>query len=475
MRCIVKHIHFVGIGGFGMSGIAEILFGLGYKISGSDMIESHVTYRLKRIGIEIFIGHSSNNIRGAEVVVTSAAIPSNNSEILAAYLKNIPVVPRAVMLAELMRLKLGIAISGTHGKTTTTSLIASILYHADLNPTFIVGGILNSIGTNASSGQGDYIVVEADESDASFLMLSPIMAVITNIDRDHMETYKWDLTCLKKTFIQFTEKLPFYGRAILCLDDINTREIIPLISRPTITYGLTISADVRAYEIETFETKTQFKVQRRSLNGRFLSVLKINLNLPGLHNIQNALAAIAIATELKVADDVICKSLNKFCGVKRRFTNLGELTLNKKIQVTLIDDYSHHPTEIEAALFAARRAWPGRRIILVFQPHRYTRTRDYFEDFVYVLNKADVVLLTETYPAGEVVLESFDGSALYQKLKTIKPEIDLGFSEKIEGIPNLIKNFIQDKDIIIIMGAGSIGKVPEELLRRFSWKKFQEK
>ncbi len=468
MKYTIKHIHLVGIGGLGMSGIAEILFGLGYKVSGSDIKESFVTCRLRKIGINIFIGHSSNNISGADVVVTSAAIPSNNAEVSEAHIKNIMVVSRAAMLAELMRPKLGIAISGTHGKTTTTGLIANMLDSGNLNPTFIVGGILNSIGTNASLGRGDHIIVEADESDASFLSLSPTMLVITNIDRDHMGTYEWNLKFLKNTFLKFTERLPFYGKTILCLDDINTRELIPLISKPVITYGFDLSANVRAYEIQVLNTKMYFKVQRRNVHGFSLPTLQIVLNLPGLHNVRNALAAIAIATELRISDQVICDTLSKFGGVKRRFTNLGKITIDNDTKFTLIDDYGHHPTEIEVTLSAARSAWPGKRIVLVFQPHRYTRTRDCFRNFVQVLSSADCVLLTETYSAGESLLEFSDGATLYQELSRSATKIELGFSKNVEDMPNLIANFVRNDDIVIVMGAGSIGMIPEKLFERFS-------
>ncbi|UOF93552.1 MAG: UDP-N-acetylmuramate--L-alanine ligase [Bordetella sp.] len=472
MKYEIEHIHFVGIGGLGMSGIAEIFLNLGYKISGSDLHESDVTNSLKRIGVNIYIGHCSENINGANVVVISAAIGLNNPEVFAANVSGIPIVSRAVMLQELMRLRLGIAVSGTHGKTTTSSLIVSILSEALLDPTFIIGGILNSFEKNAKLGKGDYLVAEADESDASFLELLPIMTVVTNIDRDHMGTYSYDFSVLKKTFVKFLERLPFYGKAILCLDDLNICEIIPLVSRPIITYGLNSGSDIKGYEIHASGKKMCFKVQRWNRKKKsFLPSLKIELNLPGIHNVRNALAAVTIATELGISDEVICKALANFQGVKRRFTCIGEFQIDLKKgggKFILIDDYSHHPTEIIATLSAARSIWPKKRVMLVFQPHRYTRTKDCFEDFIHALNMADVVLLTEVYSAGEHFSVSANGQSMYQALKNTVTKVQLQFVNNIDDLPKAINDLVLNDDIVIVMGAGSIGKIPKIFLEKFS-------
>lgn len=414
MKHRIQHIHFVGVGGSGMSGIAEVLLNLGYTISGSDLNESAVTRRLAELGMRIAIGHDRANVAGAGAIVTSTAVAGDNPEVLAARAARIPVVPRAVMLAELMRLKRGIAVAGTHGKTTTTSLVASVLAAGGLDPTFVIGGRLTSAGANARLGQGEYIVVEADESDASFLNLLPVMAIVTNIDADHMDTYGHDVARLKSAFIEFTQRLPFYGSAILCADDANVREIMPFVSRPITTYGLSPDAQVCAQDVQADGTRMRFTVQRRDRDV-VLPALQVELNLPGLHNVRNALAAIAVATELGVDDAAIREALAAFKGVGRRFTQWGDLPVPAAHGggiFTLVDDYGHHPVEMAATLAAARGAWPQRRIVLAFQPHRYTRTRDCFEDFVRVLGSADGVLLTEVYAAGEAPLVAADGRAL---------------------------------------------------------------
>ncbi|WP_050855985.1 UDP-N-acetylmuramate--L-alanine ligase, partial [Bordetella pertussis] len=411
MKHRIQHIHFVGVGGSGMSGIAEVLLNLGYTISGSDLNESAVTRRLAELGMRIAIGHDRANVAGAGAIVTSTAVAGDNPEVLAARAARIPVVPRAVMLAELMRLKRGIAVAGTHGKTTTTSLVASVLAAGGLDPTFVIGGRLTSAGANARLGQGEYIVVEADESDASFLNLLPVMAIVTNIDADHMDTYGHDVARLKSAFIEFTQRLPFYGSAILCADDANVREIMPFVSRPITTYGLSPDAQVCAQDVQADGTRMRFTVQRRDRDV-VLPALQVELNLPGLHNVRNALAAIAVATELGVDDAAIREALAAFKGVGRRFTQWGDLPVPAAHGggiFTLVDDYGHHPVEMAATLAAARGAWPQRRIVLAFQPHRYTRTRDCFEDFVRVLGSADGVLLTEVYAAGEAPLVAADG------------------------------------------------------------------
>ncbi|AWD32658.1 UDP-N-acetylmuramate--L-alanine ligase [Candidatus Kinetoplastibacterium sorsogonicusi] len=463
MKNKIKHIHFVGIGGSGMNGIAELLLNLNYTISGSDLFESNITSRLKSMGANIYIGHASENILGADVLVVSSAISNDNPEVCYARQKNIPIVPRAIMLAELMRLKRGIAVAGTHGKTTTTSLVSSILAYEGLDPTFVIGGKLNAIGTSAVLGQGDYIIVEADESDASFLDLSPIISIVTNIGIDHMDTYNHNINILKNTFINFIHKLPFYGTAILCIDDINIKNIIPNISRTAITYGLDNDANIKASNIQCIGTRMLFHVERKNINGIEKKPLDITLNLPGIHNVRNALAAIAVATELDIKDHSICLALKDFRGVSRRFSYIGDFNVNKNNGgglFTIIDDYGHHPMEIQATLDAARGIWPDRRIVLAFQPHRYTRTRDCFEDFIKVLSNVDVLLLTEVYSAGEKAIIAADGRSLSRALRVFS-KIEPIFVENIENIPKIIMNIIRDKDVLIIMGAGSISKVHE--------------
>jgi len=393
--------------------------------------------------------------------VTSTAVAGNNPEVMAARQRRIPIVPRAVMLAELMRLKRGIAVAGTHGKTTTTSLVASVLAAGGLDPTFVIGGRLNSAGANAQLGQGDYIVVEADESDASFLNLLPVMAVITNIDADHMDTYGHDVTKLKAAFIEFTQRLPFYGSAIVCMDDANVREIMPLISRPVTTYGQHPDAQVRALNIRAEGTRMVFDVHRRD-RDTVLPALHVELNLPGMHNVLNALAAIAVATELGVSDEAICSALSGFRGVGRRFTQVGEFNIPRGGTFTLIDDYGHHPVEMAATLAAARGAWPTRRIVLAFQPHRYTRTRDCFEDFVKVLSAADAVFLTEVYAAGEPPLVAADGRALTRGVR-VAGKVEPIFVDDVMDLPQAILDVVKDGDVVVVMGAGSISKVPGAL------------
>jgi UDP-N-acetylmuramate--alanine ligase len=457
MKHRIEKIHFVGIGGSGMSGIAEVLLNLGYKISGSDLAESAITNRLVALGAKISLGHHADNVKGVDAIVTSTAVSNANPEVIAARQAHIPVVPRAVMLAELMRLKRGIAVAGTHGKTTTTSLVANVLEAGGLDPTFVIGGRLNSAGANAALGQGDYIVVEADESDASFLNLLPVMAIITNIDADHMDTYGHDVAKLKSAFVEFTQRLPFYGSAIVCADDANVREIIPFISRPVMTYGFNSDAQVRASNLRAKGTTMQFDVTRK-FRDETLPILSISLNLPGRHNVLNALAAIAVATELGVDDQAIARALADFKGVGRRFTQVGEYKNEKGYRFSVIDDYGHHPVEMAATLAAARGAWPERRIVLAFQPHRYTRTRDCFEDFVKVLSNADAVVLTEVYAAGEPALVAADGRALARGVR-VAGKVEPLFVEDVTEMVSAIKNIVQDGDVVIVMGAGSISKV----------------
>ncbi|MCX5591579.1 UDP-N-acetylmuramate--L-alanine ligase [Alcaligenes endophyticus] len=464
MKHRIKGLHFVGIGGSGMSGIAEVMLNLGYTVSGSDIQESAVTKRLASLGARIIIGHKPENIEGMGAIVTSTAIGGDNPEVLAARAARIPVVPRALMLAELMRLKRGIAIAGTHGKTTTTSLVASLLAAADLDPTFVIGGRLNSAGANARLGQGEYIVVEADESDASFLNLLPVMAIITNIDLDHMDTYGHDVAKLKSAFVDFTNRLPFYGSAIVCSDDAHVREIIPFISRPVTSYGIDTEAQVRAVNVRSEGTHMRFDVLRQGPQGT-LPKLAISLNLPGRHNVLNALAAIAVATELGVSDDCIATALDEFKGVGRRFSLVGDFAVPASRgsgTFTVIDDYGHHPVEMAATLEAARGAWPDRRVVLAFQPHRYTRTRDCFEDFVQVLSRADAVLLSEVYAAGEQPLIAADGRALARAIRVLG-KVEPIFIADIADMPQTIFDFAEDGDVILLMGAGSISRVPAQL------------
>jgi len=461
MKHRIQHIHFVGIGGSGMSGIAEVLVNLGYTVSGSDLAESATTRRLASLGVAVAIGHDAAHIVGAHALVTSTAVTGENPEVRAARASGLPVVPRAVMLAELMRLKRGIAVAGTHGKTTTTSLTASVLAAGGLDPTFVIGGRLNSAGAHARLGAGDFIVVEADESDASFLNLLPVIAVITNIDADHMDTYGHDVARLKSAFVEFTQRLPFYGNAILCSDDAQVRDILPFMSRPVTTYGFNDTAQVQARNVRADGTRMHFDVVRRDHDAE-IAPLAVTLNLPGRHNVQNALAAIAVATELGVADGAICQALEHFHGVGRRFTLVGSYRAAHGGTFTLVDDYGHHPAEMAATLAAARGAWPGQRIMLAFQPHRYTRTRDCFEDFVRVLGDADAVLLTEVYAAGETPLVAADGRALARGLR-VAGKVEPHFVADVADLPQAIRDHAQNGDVVIVMGAGSISKVPAQM------------
>ena len=457
MKHKVRRIHFVGIGGSGMSGIAEVLVNQGYQVSGSDLAESAATKRLAKLGVKIQLKHLPSNIEGADAVVVSTAVQADNPEVAAAREHRIPVVPRALMLAELMRLKQGIAIAGTHGKTTTTSLVASVLAEGGLDPTFVIGGRLIAAGSNARLGAGDFIVAEADESDASFLHLQPVMAVVTNIDADHMGTYEHDFERLKQAFVQFLQNLPFYGSAILCVDDANVRAILPAVTKPVLTYGAAEDANVRAQAIRHDAGRMRFRACRDKSPA-----LEVELNLPGQHNVLNALAAIAVASELGIKDDAILKALAEFHGVGRRFQRYGEVALAGGGRFTLIDDYGHHPAEMAATLEAARGAFPGRRIVLAFQPHRYTRTRDLFEDFVRVLSTADALLLAEVYPAGEAPIVAADGRSLARSLR-VAGAVEPVFVEDIAEMPEAIRRVAQDGDVVLTMGAGSIGNVPAAL------------
>jgi UDP-N-acetylmuramate--alanine ligase len=457
MKHKVRRIHFIGIGGAGMSGIAEVLVNLGYEISGSDLAQNAATRRLAGLGVKVALKHDARNVEGADAVVVSSAVRPDNPEVVAARDKRVPVVPRALMLAELMRLKRGIAIAGAHGKTTTTSLVASILAEGGLDPTFVIGGRLTAAGSHARLGAGDFIVVEADESDASFLHLQPVIAVVTNIDEDHMETYEHDFARLKGAFVQFLQNLPFYGSAILCVDDEHVRAILPQVSKPILTYGTAADAMVRAEAIRHDGGRMRFRALREKA-----APLEVTLNLPGRHNVLNALAAIAVAGELGVADAAILKALAEFSGVGRRFQGYGEVALEGGGRFTLIDDYGHHPAEMAATLEAARGAYPGRRLVLAFQPHRYTRTRDLFEDFVKVLSTADALLLAEVYSAGEQPIVAADSRTLARALRVFG-KVEPVFVEDIEGMPEAIRRAATDGDVVLTMGAGSIGNVPASL------------
>jgi UDP-N-acetylmuramate--alanine ligase len=460
MKHAIKHIHFVGVGGAGMSAIAEILHNLGYRVSGSDQADSSVTRRLAGLGVQIFSGHDARHIAGAQAVVTSTAVKADNPEVVAARAARVPVVARAVLLAELMRLKAGIAIAGTHGKTTTTSLTASVLAEAGVDPTFVIGGKLESVGSNARLGSGEFIVVEADESDASFLHLSPVISVVTNIDADHMETYGHSLQRLHDAFVDFLHRLPFYGRAVLCGDDAGVRAVLPRIERPLTTYGLDAGSDVRAVQVQArVGGRMQFVVQQTGHTD-----LEVTLNLAGVHNVRNALAAIAVARELELPDAPIARALQAFAGVGRRFERHGELLCADGGRYTLIDDYGHHPVEMAAVIAAARGAFPGRRLVLAFQPHRYSRTRDCFADFVTVLRSADVVLLSEVYPAGEAPIAGASGAALAEAVRSAAG-VQPVFVGDIAALPAAIARTARDGDVVITMGAGSIGGVPRQLLQ----------
>ncbi len=462
MKHKVKRVHFVGIGGAGMSGIAEVLLTQGYAVSGSDLAQGTATRRLTELGARVTIGHAAANISGADVVVVSTAVPVDNPEVAAAREQGIPVVPRALMLAELMRLKQGIAVAGTHGKTTTTSLIASVLAEGGLDPTFVIGGRLLSADTHARLGSGEFLVAEADESDASFLVLQPVLAVITNIDADHMETYGHDFTRLKEAFVHFALRLPFYGVAVLCVDDANVREIMPAITKAIVTYGLAADARVRAEAVTHVAGRMRFVARSEGRDD-----LAVELNLAGVHNVQNALAAIAVGRETGVSDAAIAKALSEFKGVGRRFQRHGEVKLAGGGRYTLVDDYGHHPAEMAATLAAARGSFPGRRLVLAFQPHRYTRTRDLFEDFVRVLSTADALVLTEVYPAGESPIVAADGRALARALR-VAGKVEPVFVEDVAGVAEAIRSVVRDRDLVLTMGAGSIGGVPQQLTQAAS-------
>jgi UDP-N-acetylmuramate--alanine ligase len=464
MKHAVKRIHFIGIGGAGMSGIAEILHNLGYSVSGSDQSGSAVTERLATLGLRIAIGHDAANLGDAQAVVVSTAIKADNPELLAARAKPIPVVPRAVMLAELMRLKSGIAIAGTHGKTTTTSLVTSILVEAGIDPTFVIGGLLNAAGANSRLGAGEFIVVEADESDASFLHLSPVLSVVTNIDTDHMETYGHSVSRLHQAFLDFLHRMPFYGAAVVCSDDAGIQAVLPRIERPVLRYGLNADAQVRAVDVQALAGgQMAFTCQRR--NGATLPDLPITLNLAGEHNVRNALAAIAVATEIGVPDGAIQRALTAFQGVGRRFQRHGDWQIAAGGQFTLMDDYGHHPVEMAAVLAAARGAFPGQRLVLAFQPHRYTRTRDCFEDFVRVMGAADAVLLTEVYSAGEAPIPAADGRALTRALRLAGKEPQ--FVPEVADMPAALAAMVHGGDVVIGMGAGSMSSLPRLVAQHF--------
>jgi UDP-N-acetylmuramate--alanine ligase len=463
MKHKVKNIHFVGIGGSGMSGIAEVLINLDFTVTGSDLAVNATTRRLTDFGAIVHQGHAAENLGDADVVVVSSAVNEENPEVKAARAKNIPVVPRALMLAELMRFRQGIAVAGTHGKTTTTSLIASILAEAGMDPTFVIGGKLEAANANAKLGTGEYIVAEADESDASFLHLTPVMAVVTNIDQDHMDTYEHSFDKLKSAFVEFLQQLPFWGMAVVCLDDANIREILPRVTKPVMTYGFSEEARVRAINVRADDGKMHFTVQR--ING-VTTQFDVTLNLPGNHYVLNALAAIAIASELNVPDASIIKALKEFKGVGRRFERYGEVKAraingNPEGTFTLIDDYGHHPVEMQAVIAAARAAFPNRRLVMAFQPHRYTRTRDCFEDFVRVLSSADAVLLTEVYSAGEAPIIAADTRSLIRSIR-VAGKVEPLFVEATDALPEAIMSMVQGNDVVIVMGAGSIGQVAEK-------------
>jgi len=466
MKYKVKRVHFVGIGGAGMSGIAEVLLKLGYQVSGSDVADSATTQRLQERGAKVHIGHDPRHVRSADVVVISTAIKHDNPEIAAARAEHIPVVPRAMMLAELMRLKQGIAVAGTHGKTTTTSLIASVLAEAGEDPTFVIGGRLNSAGSHAKLGSGDFLVVEADESDASFLHLQPVVAVVTNIDVDHMETYNHDFSGLKRTFIEFLQRLPFYGAAVVCLDDPAVSEIIPLVSRRLITYGLRGDSDIRALDVKHLAGKMSFRAQRadRLLRRGQKPELDIELNAAGAHNVLNALAAIGVAQEIGLEDAAVVRAFTKFQGVGRRLQRYGDVTVRRGCTVTVVDDYGHHPAEMRVTLDALRGAFPGRRLLLAFQPHRYTRTRDLFASFVDVLSSVDELLLAEVYPAGEAPISGADGKALYQAVRRFNA-VKASFVGDVGEMADAIRKTAQNGDVVVTMGAGSIGAVPAALVK----------
>ena len=461
MKNRVKHIHFVGIGGSGMCGIAEVLHNQGYTVSGSDQAQSAVTRHLASLGVRVYPGHTAEHVQGADVVVTSTAVKKDNPEVTAAVAQQIPVIPRALMLAEMMRFKDGIAIAGTHGKTTTTSLTASILAAAGLDPTFVIGGKLTAAGTNARLGKGSYIVAEADESDASFLYLTPLMSVVTNIDEDHMDTYGHSVEKLHQAFVDFIHRMPFYGKAFLCIDSEHVRAILPRISKPHATYGLDDSADIYATDVESIGTQMKFTVHAR-LKGHEPRTFDVVLNLPGRHNVLNALAAIGVALECGVDEEAVRRGLEGFAGVGRRFQSYGEIGLPQGGKALVVDDYGHHPVEMAATLSAARGAYPDKRLVLAFQPHRYTRTRDLFDDFSKVLNTVDVLVLTDVYAAGEDPLPQ-DSRALARNVRAYG-KVDPLYCADVNELPAMLLDVLRDGDVLLNMGAGSINKVPAALV-----------
>jgi UDP-N-acetylmuramate--alanine ligase len=453
----IQRIHLVGIGGSGMGGIAEVLINLGYDVQGSDLKANPVTERLQSLGARIALGHRAENVEGSDVVVVSSAVKSDNPEVQAALASRVPVVQRAEMLGELMRFRYAIAVAGTHGKTTTTSLVASILAEGGEDPTFVIGGRLKSAGSNARLGAGRYLVAEADESDASFVHLQPMIAIVTNIDKDHLGTHGGDFESLKQSFVEFLHNLPFYGLAVLCADDEHVREIMPRVSRPMVTYGIEREADVRASKIRRRARQTSFEVSRPG-HARPLTV---TVNLPGTHNVLNALAAIAVAAELGIADDALARALENFQGIDRRLQLIGEIEAAAG-HVTLVDDYAHHPTEIAATLEAVRQGWPRRRVVLAFQPHRYTRTHDLLDDFARVLSTADALLVTEVYAAGESPIAGADGRAICRAVRS-RGRVEPVFVERAEDLAAALAGVIRDGDVVVTMGAGHIGSVAQEL------------
>lgn len=452
----IRRIHMIGVGGTGMSGIAEVLVNLGYEVAGSDLRASAVTQRLQGKGVEVFIGHRAENVGAADVVVSSSAVDESNPEVMAARQSRIPVVPRAEMLAELMRYRHGIAVAGTHGKTTTTSLIANVFGEAGLDPTFVIGGLVNSVGSNAQLGASRFLIAEADESDASFLHLQPMVAVVTNIEADHMDTYGGDFSVLRRTFIEFLHNLPFYGVAVLCIDDPVIRELLPEITRQVITYGFSADADFHISDMQRKGLTTSFKLVRPAA-----AVLEVDLNMPGEHNVRNAAAAVAVACDEGLDDEAIKRGLAGFAGVGRRFTGLGELQLPDG-NALLIDDYGHHPTEVRATLDSARQAWPERRVVMVYQPHRYTRTRDLYEDFVSSLSRCDVLVLLDVYAAGEEPIPGADSRSLARSIRQ-RGQLEPVFAECIEDVPQILCDLVREGDVVITQGAGNIGALAREL------------
>ncbi|MBA6412959.1 UDP-N-acetylmuramate--L-alanine ligase [Parahaliea sp. F7430] len=453
----IRRIHMIGIGGTGMSGIAEVLVNLGYEVAGSDIRRSSVTDRLEALGIKLYFGHAADNIDRANVVVSSSAVSDDNPEVVAARAARIPVVPRAEMLAELMRYRHGIAVAGTHGKTTTTSLIAALFGEAGLDPTFVIGGLVNSVGSNAQLGASRYLVAEADESDASFLHLQPMVAVVTNIEADHMETYGGDFSVLRSTFLDFLHNLPFYGLAVLCIDDPVVAGLIPDLTRQVLTYGFNADADYRIDNMLKQGLSTSFTVHRPGLQ----TSLEVTLNMPGTHNVLNAAAAIAVASDEGLDDAAIIRGLANFAGVGRRFSRLGELSF-KGGKAQLVDDYGHHPTEVRATLESARQAWPERRVVMIYQPHRYSRTRDLYEDFVAVLSRCDVLVLLEVYPAGEAPIPGADSRSLSRSIRQ-RGLIEPIFVETPDEVPGVLAGILRDGDIVVAQGAGNIGRLAQDL------------